>query len=57
MGNDDYLIRKAEETEIVLKEIGYQICVLQQQNQILKAKLDKLEKMHLLGTTHMLGDL
>lgn len=36
---------KFEQTDTVLKEIGLQLCELHKQNQLIKARLNKLEQV------------
>ena len=41
-----------EKYDTVLKQIGYELCKLNQDNVILKAKVEKLEIKHLIGSNH-----
>jgi hypothetical protein len=47
---------KFDDYDTVLKDMGYHLCRLEQQNAILRAKLERLESMHVVGSSHTLRD-
>lgn len=52
----DLLKQKFNQTDEVLKAIGLQLCHLEQQNVILRAKVERLEIKHLIGSQHTMRD-
>lgn len=43
-----------EKYDAILRQIGLELCKLNQDNVTLKARLNKLEKDHLIGSEHMI---